>query len=66
MNRDEWLRFYRCPTSVIFNRTPDGYDVLLALIQAGDIIEVGTDAGGHALFVDRRHASGASVSPYST
>ena len=61
MTRDEWLRFYRCPTSVIFNRIPAGWDVLLALIAEGAIVPCGTDAGGHALYVDRRHADGTAI-----
>lgn len=51
MTRQEWLEFYRRPTSVIFNRTPAGYDDLLALIREGRIAPHSTEAyGSHTLY----------------
>jgi hypothetical protein len=50
----EWLRIYETPTSMIFNRTPADWDVLVRLVREGRIVSSGkTDAGGHELFVTR-------------
>jgi hypothetical protein len=61
MSREEWLRFYRCPTSAIFSRTPDGWNILLDLIAEGAIVPCGADSGGHTLYVDRRHVDGVAL-----
>lgn len=63
MTAAEWLELYSTPKSVVFNRTPDGWDVLRRLVDEKRIVPTGeTDAGGHALFVvaDRPYASRAA------
>jgi len=53
-SREDWLEFYRTPRSVIFNGTPQGWDVLRALVEEGRIVNTGrADRGGHQLFQTR-------------